>query len=87
MKLARNSGEVSTFKARCVFKKDHFVVQDGLDPKLEHVRSEEPPELGKDETIENAVRGAYAMVRMKDGSVNFVFLWKWEVERAREAVA
>lgn len=83
MKLARNSGEVSTIKAEVVYKGDELKVEDGLDPVLRHVRSEDPPELDKDEPLENAVRGAYAIVKMKDGTPQFVFLWKWEIDRAR----
>ena len=82
MKLARNSGQISTIKAEVVYAKDHFLVVDGLEPKLEHVRSEEPPISG-DTPIAEAVRGAYAICKMKDGSTQFVFLWKWQIERAR----
>jgi recombination protein RecT len=83
MKLGRNSGEVSTFKACTVYHGDKFVITDGLEPRLEHEKSETPPDFSKG--FENAVRGAYAIARMKDGSVSFVFLWKWEIDRARNA--
>lgn len=85
MKLGRNSGEVATFMARTVYKDDHFEYEDGLDPKLVHRRSETPPAIGANESIENSVRGAYAIARMKDGSYQFVFLWKWEIDRRRAA--
>lgn len=83
MKLGRNSGEVASYKAKVVYRDDELTVEEGLSPKLVHRRSEEPPQLGKGETLADAVRGAYAVVTLKDGSSNFVFLWKWEIDRAR----
>lgn len=83
MKLARNSGEISTIRAAVVYRGDFLKVRDGIDPVLEHVKSEEPPKLEKNERLEDAVRGSYAICKMKDGSIQFVFLWKWEIERAR----
>lgn len=85
MKLGRNSGEVATFIARTVYKDDFFEYEDGLEPKLVHRRSENPPAIGPNENIENFVRGAYAIARMKDGSYQFIFLWKWEIDRRRAA--
>jgi recombination protein RecT len=84
MKLARNSGEVSAFYARAVYMKDHLVIEEGLEPKLEYKRSEERP-CADGESLENCIRGAFALVRYKDGSSHFVFLWKWEIDRARLA--
>lgn len=60
IKLARNSGEISTIEARVVYEKDIFEVEYGLNQKLRHV-----PYLEGDP---GAIRFAYGFSRLKDGS-------------------
>jgi len=83
MKLARNSGEVSTIKSSVVYIGDPFEIRDGLDPILNHTVSEQRPDPEKYPTLESAVRGAYAICWMKDGTKTFIYLPKWKIDDAR----
>jgi recombination protein RecT len=82
LKLARNSGEISTVHPEVVYTKDFLEVEDGLDPKLIHRRSEEAP-VEENEPLGPAVRAAYCVARMKDGGVSFCLMWRWEIDRIR----
>jgi recombination protein RecT len=77
-KLVRNSGELSTVTAEVVYKQDQFTVSKGLDPRLEHVPAEDVQEVSEDD-----IRAFYAVARLKDGGVQFVLLWKWQVDAIR----
>jgi recombination protein RecT len=67
LRLAYNSGQVSTFYARVVKAGDHFKYQYGTNPKLEHVESEK--------TRGNPTH-VYSVLRMKDGASDFeVMSW------------
>lgn len=54
LKLARNTGEVSTVFAECVYRGDKFTYQRGTDPKIDHV-----PDPNEDVKK----RGAYPLLR------------------------
>lgn len=60
MKKARNSGEISNIAAHVVYEKDHFVYVLGDDERIEH-----QPKMGD----RGAPIAVYAIVKMKDGSV------------------
>jgi recombination protein RecT len=76
MKLARNSGQISTVYARVVHAKDAFRYSFGLKDVLKHVPSldEEPGEVSH----------AYAVARLKDGSVQFEVMSRREIEAIRK---
>ena len=61
MKKARNSGEISNIAAHVVYKNDHFAYVLGDDERIEHA-----PNMTGDRGPAIAV---YAIVKMKDGSV------------------
>lgn len=61
MKKARNSGDISSIAAHVVYEKDHFLYVLGDDEKIEHA-----PNMAGDRGQPIAV---YAIVRLKDGSV------------------
>jgi recombination protein RecT len=83
--LARRSGEVQTVSAQVVYEKDHFVLQYGLEDKLEHV-----PYQPTDEEIENQthprgrVKGAYVVFRYKDNSYSFDYMSKADIDAIRK---
>jgi len=61
MKKARNSGEIAAIGAHVVYKNDHFVYVLGDDERIEHA-----PNMSGERGAPIAV---YAIVRLKDGSV------------------
>lgn len=73
--LARRSGQISTIYARVVYSKDQFEYSFGLVEKLEHVpsRDQEPGE----------VVAAYAVIKMKDGGVQFDVMSRREIDAIR----
>lgn len=73
LKLARNSGEISTVSARVVYLEDVFEYSFGLVDKLHHV----PTELTQ--TADDLTH-AYAVVHLKDGGV------QWDVMNKREVL-
>lgn len=75
LKLARQSGELSTIYARVVHAKDKFKYAYGLTDVLRHV-----PDLSEDP---GDVTHAYAVARLKDGSVQFDVMSKAEIEAIR----
>lgn len=62
MKLARNSGEISSITAQVVYKNDRFLYALGDDERIEH----EPAPIDEDQGDPIAV---YAIVKLKDGTV------------------
>ena len=74
--LARRSGQLSTIYAQVVYEKDRFEFAYGLDPKLVHVPSGDPDP--------GAVVAAYAVARLKDGSVQFDVMWRHQIDRIRQ---
>jgi recombination protein RecT len=73
--LARRSGEVKNIVPQTVYEADEFVYELGLNPRLHHVPSAKP-ERGN-------MIGFYAVARMADGSSEFRFMWKHEVDLIR----
>jgi recombination protein RecT len=78
MKLARNSGEVSTIDAHPVHTRDEFRYAYGLEPVLRHV-----PFQGHDEEPGDATH-YYAVCRLKDGGHVFRVMTRRDVERHRD---
>jgi recombination protein RecT len=75
-KLARNSGEVSSFTAQNVYEGEPFKIILGDDERIEHERKLEC--INDDKII-----GAYAVVKLKDGSIIREFMSIAEIEKAR----
>jgi len=73
MKKARNSGEISSIAAHVVYSKDKFAYVLGDDERIEH-----EPSLDGDRGEPIAV---YAIVRLKDGSVQREVMSKADVMR------
>jgi recombination protein RecT len=76
--LARRSGQISMVDAHVVFEGDAYEIALGTDPKLIHV-----PQKGIDRTKSANIIGAYCIVKLKDGSVYFEWLWKDEIDARR----
>ena len=72
--LARRSGQVQTVSSQVVYENDHFVLQYGLEDKLEHVPAE--GDRGK-------VKGAYVVFRYKDNSYSFDYMPKSDIDAVR----
>jgi recombination protein RecT len=79
MKLARNSREISTIFASEVYQNDRFSFAYGLDPKLEHVPS--------DQEDPGPIIAFYAVSKLKDGGAQFVVMWKRQVDGIRNKSA
>ena len=73
LKLARNSGQISTVNARAVYGQDHFEYSFGLVDKLHHIPTDDP-------VTPADLRFAYAVVKLRDGGV------QWEVMNRREVL-
>jgi recombination protein RecT len=76
--LARRSQQISMVDAHVVFEGDAYEISLGTDPKLIHV-----PQKGIDRTKSANIIGAYCIVKLKDGSVYFEWLWKDEIDARR----
>jgi len=72
--LARRSGEVQSVSSQVVYSNDHFVLQYGIDEKLEHI-----PADGD----RGAVKGAYVVFKYKDGSYSFDYMAKNDIDKIR----
>ncbi len=79
IKLARNSGQISTFEAHVVYEDDKFDLEYGLNPKLVHVPNLKPVDPRK-----RIVFGAYAVVLFKDGSHQHEFMNFTQLEGIRK---
>lgn len=79
--LARRSGELSMVYARCVYERDKYEIAFGLEPRLVHI----PCDTDKP----GEIIAAYAVARLRDGSSQFEWMWRREIEvvRARSAAA
>lgn len=75
-KLARNSGEVASFTAQNVYDGEPFKIVLGDDERIEHERRLECIDDSK-------IIGAYAVVKLKDGSIIREFMSIGEIEKAR----
>jgi len=69
--LAYRSGDVASFHAEVVHEKDTFTHEEGLQPVLKHIRTEEDNP--------GPLRAVYAVARMKDGGLGHVVMLRREV--------
>lgn len=76
VELARRSGQVSTIYAKVVHAKDRYKISYGLDPQLTHTPA--------DEDDPGEIIAAYAVCRLRDGGVQFEWLWKREIDAVRK---
>lgn len=75
IKLARQSGQISTIAARVVKAGDAFAYSYGLDEKLEHVPRAE---------AEQQVTHVYAVAKLKDGGYQFEVMTTGEIESVHQ---
>lgn len=76
MSLARRSGDISTITVDVVYEKDSYRIVKGLNPVLEHIPfAEDDP---------GAMVAVYAVCKLKDGGVQFEWMWRWQVEKIRK---
>jgi recombination protein RecT len=76
--LARRSGQISMVDAHVVFAGDEYDLRLGTDPAMVHV-----PKSGIDRTKTQDIIAAYAVVRLRDGSTYFEWLWRDEIDARR----
>lgn len=76
LKRARNSGDIASVTAQVVYEKDRFVWKPSEDRPVEH----EVPSLAEDR---GKAIGAYALARLKDGSMVCEVLPMSEIEKIR----
>lgn len=77
--LARRSGQISTIYARVVYAKDQFDYSFGLNETLEHIPSRDPQQ--------SEIVFAYAVIKMKDGGIQFDVMNRREIDAIRERSA
>lgn len=75
VKLARQSGAISTIFVKVVRERDDFEYTAGLNPDIKHV-----PFRGPDAGEMVAV---YAVAKFKDGGVQFEVMERWEIDRVK----
>jgi recombination protein RecT len=75
MDLARRSGEITTIDSACVYEKDFFEYEKGLNPKLIHKPSISG-ERGK-------IIGAYSVTKFKDGGYQVEFMTRDELDAVK----
>lgn len=73
--LSRRSGQVQSVSARVVRDGDEFDYEFGLEPKLKHKPRAD---------VDQPVTYAYAVVKLKDGGVDFDVMTKAEVDAIRK---
>lgn len=81
MKLARRSGEISSIYGHAVYENDFFRFVYGMNEELSHIPWHS---LDRPASEPGAFRGAYVIVKFKNGEVLPWFLPKAEIERHRE---
>lgn len=74
--LARRSGEIISIAAHCIYSKDEFSYQYGLNDDLRHV-----PYMGSDK---GEFMGSYAVAKLKGGGYQFEVLGKSEIDAIRK---
>lgn len=81
LSLIRNSGEVSSVIAHAVYENDLFILQYGLDEKLEHV----PWHCRGDNKVKDGgnFKGAYVVAKLKDGGHAHLYMPKAEIDAHR----
>ena len=77
LSIARRSGEIASVIAECVYEKDEFAIEYGMEPKLVH-----KPYIDGDP---GAFRGAYVVVRFKGEGIEPVvkYMSKAEIDKHR----
>lgn len=75
MSIARRSGDLARIEAHIVHEKDEFELSYGLTPDINH-----KPFI---DGAPGAVRGAYCVVWFKDGTCQYRFMPKTEIDRHR----
>lgn len=77
LSIARRSGEISSVVAECVYEKDEFAIEYGMEPKLIH-----KPCIEGDP---GAFKGAYVVVRFKGDGVEplIKYMSKAEIDKHR----
>jgi len=75
VELARRSGQVQSVQARIVRDGDEFDYEFGLEPKLRH-----RPTADADKPVTHA----YAVLRLKDGGVDFDVMTRAEIDAIRK---
>jgi len=78
IKLARQSGEIKSIRARVVYKSDEFQVEYGLRETITHKPNLESQDL-KDEDI----IAVYAVAEYKDGEPQFEVMTRAQVDKIR----
>jgi len=73
--LARNSGQLQSINAQCVYSNEVFEFEYGINEKLKHI----PSLAQKGEFI-----GAYAIAKLKDGGYQFLFVDKEKIYKLRD---
>lgn len=77
LKLARNTGEISSIQCRLVYEGDYFELSHGSEDVLVH-----KPLLEGDR---GPVKLAYGVARMKDGSIHIEWMLLSELEKIRKS--
>ncbi len=76
--LARRSGEIRSMHAEVVYEADTFKIVKGVHPSIEH-----EPDYGAE--IDDArITGAYAVAEFRDGSVQFEFMPRRQIDAIRK---
>jgi recombination protein RecT len=75
IELARRSSQISTIYTHVVYENDEWDFQYGLEQKLSHKPTDGAPGLPI---------AVYAVARLRDGGVQFEWMWKREVETIRQ---
>src|SRR5690554_2362898 len=75
VELARRSGQVQSVQARIVRDGDEFDYEFGLEPKLRHRPTAD---------VDKPVTHAYAVLRLKDGGVDFDVMTRAEIDAIRK---
>lgn len=75
-KKARNSGEIATWDAHCVYRNDHFVLRLGDAPSIDHTYDLAAPR--------GDLIGAYSVALLKDGSKSYEVMSIDEIRAIRD---
>jgi recombination protein RecT len=78
VKLARNSGEISSVSANVVYKQDGFSYSEGTNAHLDHEPNDDHDEEDRD------IIAAYAIARFKDGGFQFVVIRRKRLDKIRK---
>lgn len=76
--LARRSGQITMVDAHVVYQGDEYDLRFGTDPAMVHI-----PKPGIDRTKPENIIAAYAVVKLRDGSTYYEWLWRDEIDARR----